>query len=160
MANSLLNIIVLYSLGNASYEPGSTYDAYARPAALHAPSRHDASSWDGTWSNAPWCYASRSDDAWTDAWTNAPAGVFIAIWKSEEQVDIVSFCSWRLYFHLFLFDTDYLFYPSRSQKILPITSSSSQTCPRRPTSSCCPCSSTSQSQVSFSGFSYAYLSIC
>ncbi|CAB1454657.1 unnamed protein product [Pleuronectes platessa] len=43
-------------------------------AALHAPSRHDASSRHGTWSDAPWWYASWSDDARTDAWTNAGCG--------------------------------------------------------------------------------------
>lgn len=65
---------VLYCLGNASYEPGSTYDAHARSAALHAPSWHDASSGHGTWPDAPWCHASWPNDARTDAWTNAPAG--------------------------------------------------------------------------------------
>lgn len=74
LANNLLNNIELYSLGNASHEPGTAHDAHTRPTTLHAPSRHDAASWDGTWCDAPWCNASWSDDAWTDAWTNAPAG--------------------------------------------------------------------------------------
>ncbi len=63
-----------HSLGNASHEPGSSYDAHARPAALYAPSWHDASPRDGPRSDAPWCPASWPDDAWTDAWANAPAG--------------------------------------------------------------------------------------
>lgn len=60
--------------GNASYEPGSSYDAHPRPASLHAPSWHDASSRDGPWSDAPWCHTSWWNDAWADAWTDAPAG--------------------------------------------------------------------------------------
>lgn len=69
-----LTTAVLHSVGNASDEPGSSYDAHARPASLYAPSWHDASSWDGTWSDATWCHTSWPDDARTDAWTNAPAG--------------------------------------------------------------------------------------
>lgn len=74
---------LLNCLGNASHEPGSTYDAHARSAALHAPSWHDASSRHGTWPDAPWCHASWPDDARTDAWTNAPAGsVSPTFWQS------------------------------------------------------------------------------
>lgn len=67
-------LIVVYFVGNASHEPGTTHDAHARPATLYAPSRHDTSSGYGTWSDASWCHRSWSDDAGTDAWTNASAG--------------------------------------------------------------------------------------
>lgn len=56
---------VLHLLGNASYEPGPSYDAHARSATLYAPAWHDAPPGDGTWSDASRCH---------DAWTNASAG--------------------------------------------------------------------------------------
>lgn len=59
---------VCSSEGNATHERGSSYDANARAAPLHAPARHDATSWDGPWGDAPWCHAS----GWDDARSNAP----------------------------------------------------------------------------------------
>ena len=58
----------LFSEGNATHERGSSYDANARAAPLHAPARDDATSWDGPWGDAPWCHAS----GWDDARANAP----------------------------------------------------------------------------------------
>lgn len=55
------------SSGNASYEPGTTYDAHSRPAGLHASSRHDASPRNGAWPDTPRCNGSWSDDAWPNA---------------------------------------------------------------------------------------------
>lgn len=68
--------LVLKCLGNAWNDPGPSHDAYARPAALHAPTEHDAASGDGTWPNAPWCHPTWWTDAWTDARTDASAGSF------------------------------------------------------------------------------------
>lgn len=86
MSSQILMTVVLHSLGNASHEPGSSYDAHARPAALYAPSWHDASPWDGTWSDAPWCNASWPDDARPDAWTNAPASKCVPCLLKEHVV--------------------------------------------------------------------------
>ena len=86
----MLMTIVLYCVGNASYDPGSTYDAHARPATLHAPSWHDASSGDGAWSDSTWCHTSRPDDAWTDAWSNAPAGLTDHIVMSSTENNVIS----------------------------------------------------------------------
>lgn len=61
-------------LGNAWNEPSPSHDAHARPAAVHAPTEHDATSGDGTWPNAPWCHPTWWNDAWTDARTDASAG--------------------------------------------------------------------------------------
>lgn len=73
-------IFIFLFLGNASYEPGSSYDAHPRPASLHAPSWHDASPRDGSWSDAPWCHTSWWNDAWANAWTDASTGkVFFSL---------------------------------------------------------------------------------
>ena len=138
-------LMTFCSVGNASHESGSPYDAHARTAALYAPSWHDASSWDGTWSDAPWSHASWPDDARTDAWTNAPAGNACCL--LAEHVFWIYLTKKLVFFFLLFFShysvMTFVFDPHRLQKILPITSSSSPTCQRRRTNSCCPCSSTS-----------------
>lgn len=120
-----------HSLGNASYEPSSPYDAYSRPAGLHASSRHDASPRNGAWPDPPRCNGS------DDAWPNASAG-------NDFCPPVLYMFNQRWTFQvLFLFCQTFAF-SYRLQKIHRITSSSSPTCQRRRTSWCSPCSLTSQ----------------
>lgn len=121
----------LPSVGNASYEPGSTDDAHSRSAAVHAPSRHDAPTWNGPRPDAPRGPCSWSDDAWTDA----PAG---SVSECSSVKAVLLSLTGRV---------DMMIFSRRFQKIPPITSSSSQTCQRRRTSSCSPCCSTSEYQL-------------
>lgn len=88
--------------GNASDEPGPSYDAHAWPAALHAPSWHDASPRNGTWSDATRCHASRRHDARTDAWSDASAG---SVCKHVDLslIEHVPFVPWLFCFDLLAF---------------------------------------------------------
>lgn len=135
------NIFRLYFLGNAWNEPGSSHDAHARPATLHAPSEHDAPSRNGPWPDAPWCYTTWRDDARTDAWTNASAGR-LCLLSDRSSCPLKN--NNNLFFPSVVLAVIAFFFPHRFQKTLPITSSSSPTCLRRRTNSCSPCSSTSQ----------------